>query len=706
MAKTSSSMYTQSSIPRCFLCLLSFAALAASGFFLLNQVPGFSSLDQFLADAGQDQLYNRAIPYDAESFKEHREVVLKFTDADNKANGIDIIRSAIRWDFLFIIAYLAIGYPLIQLVKLQSERKTHAYQKSARLFLGLLGLADILENSLLLLLFSSPETDPSQLALIVRCASLATAVKLLSILVLFFSLAASLWAAFEKDEEPQKPEQSPADKPKRTPKNIILLSDGTGNASAKDRGTNVFKLFEALDLRDPLDGEIRQIAFYDDGVGTEGNRALKAFGGAFGVGLAQNVKQLYAELSRHYEPGDQIFLFGFSRGAFTVRTLSGLIARCGILRPNDQLEQLVEDLYHVYRKNYPTKLQKWLCNALRIKAKPASYYNDWAKHYVHPETDPTNDSELITFLGVWDTVDAYGLPWDEIATLINTTLYKFTFPDHELNKKVAKARHAVAIDDERKTFTPVLWDESDPHDQERIEQVWFAGVHSNVGGGYPRQGLSLNALNWMMKEAGNGGGLRFIPSKVTEFQAAANHYAHLYDSRAGAGRYYSYQPRRIEELCKRRSVKPKFHISAIRRIAYSPENYSPGNIPADLEIVDDNGQETYPAACALIKNALPSEPMLHQMRNMIRARQATQWIFWIGTALLAGWVFFGLDLTFGEAASLFGLMTMGIVAFLGLASTFNVLPALPRSLSHFSQRQQAYYSSCWNPIRTKLKELL
>src|SRR6266508_3819210 len=141
------------------------------------------------------------------------------------------------------------------------------------------------------------------------------------------------------------------------PKNIILCSDGTGNTAIKGRGTNVFKLFEALDLtsyrgnpdRDP------QVAFYDDGVGTQDFKPLKIFAGMTGYGLSRNVKQLYKELVRVYDPGDRIFLFGFSRGAFTVRTLTGLIARCGVLDrrkllSKKSLDSAVEDAYKVYRR--------------------------------------------------------------------------------------------------------------------------------------------------------------------------------------------------------------------------------------------------------------------------------------------------------------------------------------------------------------------
>ncbi|MGI9072946.1 MAG: phospholipase effector Tle1 domain-containing protein [Bryobacteraceae bacterium] len=117
------------------------------------------------------------------------------------------------------------------------------------------------------------------------------------------------------------------------PKNIIICSDGTGNTGIKNRGTNVFKLFEALDLnRHGADPNLTpQIALYDDGVGTENFLPLKLWAGAFGWGLKRNVLKLYTGLVRIYDAGDRIYLFGFSRGAFTVRTLARLIAKCGIL---------------------------------------------------------------------------------------------------------------------------------------------------------------------------------------------------------------------------------------------------------------------------------------------------------------------------------------------------------------------------------------
>ena len=155
------------------------------------------------------------------------------------------------------------------------------------------------------------------------------------------------------------------------PKNIVICSDGTGNTAIKDRGTNVFKLFEAIDLNGHrTDFHLPpQVALYDDGVGTESFLPLKLLGGAFGWGLKRNILRLYTGLVRIYDPGDSIYLFGFSRGAFTVRTLAGLIAKCGILdwnelRTTDAMRAAVAATYNTYRKSYRT----WLWRVLHGKS--------------------------------------------------------------------------------------------------------------------------------------------------------------------------------------------------------------------------------------------------------------------------------------------------------------------------------------------------
>src|SRR6266851_6901314 len=144
-------------------------------------------------------------------------------------------------------------------------------------------------------------------------------------------------------------------------KNIVICADGTGNTTVKGRGTNVFKLYEVVDQASHrwAPGVTPQVALYHDGVGTESLKWYRIVTGATGWGLSRNVKQLYGELARVYAPGDKIFLFGFSRGAFTVRTLGGLIATCGILDlkrypTNTAFTRGIDEAYREYRRKYQT----------------------------------------------------------------------------------------------------------------------------------------------------------------------------------------------------------------------------------------------------------------------------------------------------------------------------------------------------------------
>lgn len=376
-------------------------------------------------------------------------------------------------------------------------------------------------------------------------------------------------------------------------KRIIVCSDGTGNTSIKGRGTNVFKLFEAIDLNGHrFDPKLTpQIALYDDGVGTENFKPLKIFAGATGFGLGRNVRQLYKEIVRIYDPGDQIYVFGFSRGAFTVRTLVGLIATCGIVDRNKleektarALQSAVKRAYSVYRHCFRT----WL--AQRFLGRPTKEKSDTFRRQYALDTEVR-----IRFVGVWDTVDAVGLPF-HLSDILNTTLYRFKFPDHCLSPIVDRACHALAIDDERHSFSPLLWDERDEKDEKdekknRIEQIWFAGAHSNVGGGYPKQGMSLVALDWMLAQAERAGlrfdevGLRLNQDERRLYRDHANVDDKLYEPRAGLGMFYRWKIRDIAQLCTDNGVTPKLHLSVLERAAHGTEDYAPGNLPTDAEVV-------------------------------------------------------------------------------------------------------------------------
>ncbi len=384
------------------------------------------------------------------------------------------------------------------------------------------------------------------------------------------------------------------------PKNIVICSDGTGNTAIKGRGTNVFKLYEAVDLiGHKIDRSLTpQLAIYDDGVGNEHFKPLKIFAGITGFGLARNVRLLYKSLVRVYDPGDRIFLFGFSRGAFTVRTLAGLIAVSGILDiatlpTTEALDSAVGNAYRVYRQEYHTKLARLLRRKAN-RARTVKFEQRYVRHL----------NARIRFIGAWETVDAVGAPW-HIGDYINATIHRFKFPSLKLGDNVDFACQALSIDDERRTFHPVLW-EHDP----RVEQVWFAGCHSNVGGGYEKQGLSLVTLDWMLRQARHKGGLRLLASDRALYREHANVDDKLYDSRAGTGILYRWRPRDMEAICARHGVPPLIHISALERLAHGTGDYSPGNIAPAAKVVithvDDPGEDE-----PVLMRAHAAEAVLH-----------------------------------------------------------------------------------------------
>ena len=362
-------------------------------------------------------------------------------------------------------------------------------------------------------------------------------------------------------------------------KNIVICSDGTGNTAIKGRGTNVFKLFESVDLNghrtDPRLPP--QVAIYDDGVGTEDFKPVRVVAGATGYGLSRNVRQLYKELVRIYDPGDRIFLFGFSRGAFTVRTLAGLIGFCGIvdvrrLPTVDALTAAVKRGYRAYRARYRTPLGK----LLRGEVDPQAIER-FRSECCHELPAPVH------FLGVWDTVDAVGLPF-HLGEVINLTIYRFKFPDQHLGPIVETACHALSVDDERHSFHPLLWHHRDAGDDRRIDQTWFAGAHSNVGGGYPKQGVSLVALEWMLQKAETAG-LRLVPGDRGYYRDHANVDDKVYDPRAGIGMFYRWKPRDVAALCDANRVAPTVHLSVLERIAHGTEDYAPGNLAPNARVV-------------------------------------------------------------------------------------------------------------------------
>lgn len=360
-------------------------------------------------------------------------------------------------------------------------------------------------------------------------------------------------------------------------KKIALFSDGTGNSASTPHKTNVWRAYQALDLSD---GD-SQVAFYDNGVGTSAFTPMAILGLAFGWGLARNVRQIYGFLCRTYVEGDEIYGFGFSRGAFTMRVAAALIASEGIIdrdRAGDDrdLDRLIKAAYNRFRrKHFTPSLLSFFLRPVRDKL--VSIY-DLLKGRVpydpnknlHYREDPASDS-LIKFLGVWDTVDAYGFPVDELTRAWDMVVWPLSAKDRNLSPRIARACHALALDEQRESFEPMLWNEDGMQpkarlEDERLSQVWFPGVHANVGGGYPDDGLALVALDWMIGQCEElikvdeqqgtkttlREGLRFVPEERERIKARAGTNAPLYDSRSGIGNLYRYAPRHIERLCTER----------------------------------------------------------------------------------------------------------------------------------------------------------
>ncbi|MGH1471072.1 MAG: DUF2235 domain-containing protein [Cellvibrionaceae bacterium] len=258
-------------------------------------------------------------------------------------------------------------------------------------------------------------------------------------------------------------------------KRIAIFADGTWNSPEKGKATNVLQMARGVmpTGTDPDTGlDVEQVAFYDWGVGTD---RKKIMGGVSGEGIDKNIMDCYRFLVHNYNPGDKLYFFGFSRGAYTVRSLGGFVRNCGLLKRENA--HLIPDAYQLYRK----RTKKSNPNApMSIKFRK--------KNAV---ADITN----IEFIGVWDTVGALGIPvpfWGNLGER------ELLFHDTEPSKIINHARHALAIDENREDFLPTLWSEKPGLD---LQQVWFAGVHSDVGGGYNETGLSHCAAKWILGEA-------------------------------------------------------------------------------------------------------------------------------------------------------------------------------------------------------------
>lgn len=305
-------------------------------------------------------------------------------------------------------------------------------------------------------------------------------------------------------------------------KHILFFADGTWNTvnpnadAPSESATNVFKLFNLLqgsvipstvkradDQQENGDiveiekaittGGVLQIAKYINGVGNSQSKIKRLFGGGFGAGLVQRIVRGYTFISRNYEPGDKIFIIGFSRGAYTARALAGMIATQGLL--SQQFNRGSVDAYKL-------GTQAWYRYRKTVKSKGDSWLPDFATAVLNLDVwdflnDDLKDTDFIQAdieaVAVWDTVGSMGIP--KYNTDDNQMIDTFRFADIQLSPTVKLGLHAIALDEQRIMFSPTLWEAAS-----NVKQVVFPGGHSDVGGGYKEKGLSDAALAWVLQE--------------------------------------------------------------------------------------------------------------------------------------------------------------------------------------------------------------
>ena len=309
-------------------------------------------------------------------------------------------------------------------------------------------------------------------------------------------------------------------------KRLAIFLDGTWNTL--NNNTNVWRLKSLCDPTAP-----GQLVYSSQGVGTRIGEKVR--GGIVGYGLDNEIVDAYTWLVQAYEEGDEIFIFGFSRGAYAARSLSGLISKCGVLRPGAPLS--IEQLYARYRRRTEPTIRTLL---VTDPARLAGIEERWLVAHCVPAD--------VKFMGIWDTVGSVGNPLSSLRTRVA----KYRFLDTHLYRSNTYAFHALALDEQRRAFEPTFWTQTADNDKvatcprrslDAIEQRWFVGAHANVGGGYPSDILAQAPLKWILDKAAQHG-LAFRPGFSLDAPAPN---AEIADS------YAAFGPRLL------RLFTPRFH---------------------------------------------------------------------------------------------------------------------------------------------------
>ncbi|WP_303902986.1 DUF2235 domain-containing protein [Thiohalomonas denitrificans] len=371
-------------------------------------------------------------------------------------------------------------------------------------------------------------------------------------------------------------------------KRIVICCDGTWND--EEDNTNVFRVNELIP-ESVTDGT-EQVVRYDRGVGTGFGELMR--GGIGGYGLSAKILEAYEFLVRNYEEGDEVFLLGFSRGAFTVRSLCGFLGAVDVLAPSEI--GLIDEAYEFYRHKAYDRSRSTFASKLR---------------------DIPRRRFCAKFLGVYDTVGSLGIPIPTFARILPDRLVDFH--DTNLGDNVENACHAMAIDERRGPFKATYWTDApgwarhadDSVVRQTVCQVWFPGVHADVGGGYKTRDLSDIALRWLLRQA-EGNGLK-VDWDAFDSSARPNPLGKLHDSMTGLWKMihhlsWSVDPyvRPIGPTQRQQRGEPwsvvteRIHESVFERLQALGEAYAPpnlvlnGKIRTDLRSVDRFIERKYP----------------------------------------------------------------------------------------------------------------
>ncbi len=383
-------------------------------------------------------------------------------------------------------------------------------------------------------------------------------------------------------------------------KRIVVFADGTGNAFSTQE-SNVWRLYQALDR-----SQDDQISHYIKGVGTSGFRPFAILDGATGIGVPANVRKLYEFICWNWRAGDQISMFGFSRGSFTIRTLIGLIDHEGLVPREIEGETVARHEMHrnvmaawrSYRSktipNNPLRVSPLISFVRLLRNIFVGVFHGLFGHrtykQVSEETRRQHRSIIpIKFAGLFDTVEAFGVPIEEFRRAIDWAIWPISFSNGRLSDRVEHAFHALSLDDERTTFHPIRFDMRNEKTDE-IKEVWFAGVHSDVGGGYPDADLEHVPLVWMANHAEAEAGIRFTAGALDGFENAASPVGPRHDSRDGLGIFYRYGPRVIRDGVEDGGA-PVIHHSVAERMVFGCDGYAPIVLPSTAEVLLPDGSK-------------------------------------------------------------------------------------------------------------------